>query len=173
MKLTFNVSEPETLAMTEQFYKDSPSHQRIRNRTRWTLPLILVPIVILFTLRFGFALPSIAVFAVGIVAWIVIAPHRFDARIRRYALNQMKESSFAKSFGKYTIQINDEHLLSDGPTGHTEYNWDAVDRTILTDKYLFVFLSGPLGFPIKTIDVGSEEAIKAHGRIQQLIKTAK
>ncbi len=173
MTLTFNVSEPETLAMTEQFYKDSPSHQRIRNRTRWSVPLLLLPVMILFTLQFGVSLPSTAVFAIGIIGWFFIAPHRFDARIRRYAINQMKESSYAKSFGKYEIQITDQHLVSHGPTGHTEYNWDAVDRTILTDDYLFVFLSGPSGFPIKTTEVGAEDAKKAHGRIQQLISMAK
>ncbi len=173
MKLTFNLNEPEALALTELFYKDSPSHQRIRNRTRWVLPIFLLPIVILFTLQFGFSLPSIVVFAIAIVGWIIIAPRRFDTQIRRYAQNLMKESSYAKSFGEYTIQINDGHLLSNGPTGHAEYNWNAVDRAILTDKYLFIYLSGASGLAIKTSEIGTENALNAHSRIQQLIEIAK
>ena len=85
----------------------------------------------------------------------------------------MKESSYAKSFGEYTIQINEGQLLSDGPTGHAEYNWNAVDRAILTDKYLFIYLSGASGFAIKTSEIGTENAKKAHNRIQQLIEMAK
>ena len=172
MKLTFNLNEPEALALTELFYKDSPSHQRIRNQTRWVLPILLLPIVILFTVQFGFSLPSIVVFAIAIVGWIIIAPRRFDKRIRRYAQNVMNESSYGKSFGEYTIQINDRHLASDGPTGHGAYNWNAVDRAVLTDKYLFIFLSGASGFAIKTSEIGTENARNAHSRIQQLIETA-
>ncbi len=173
MKLTFNLNEPEALALTELFYKDSPSHQRIRNQTRWVLPIFLLPIVILFTVLFDFSLPSIVVFAIAIVGWISIAPRRFDKRLRRYAQNLMNESSYRKSFGEYTIQINDLHLVSDGPTGHGEYNWNAVDRVILTDKYLFIFLSGASGFAIKTSEIGTENARNAHSRIQQLIDIAK
>ena len=172
MKLTFTLSEPEALAMTEQFYKESPSHQRIRNRTRWALPILLLPIVLLFTWQFGLDLPSVAVFLTGMIGWFIVAPQRFDAKVRRYAQSQMKESSYAKSFGEYSIQINDDHLISDGPTGHTEYNWNGVDRSVLTDGYLFVFLAGPSGFPIKTSDIGIENARLAHCRIQQLIETA-
>ncbi len=173
MKLTFNLNEPEALALTELFYQDSPSHQRIRNQTRWVLPIFLLPIVILFTMQFGFSLPSIVVFAIAIVGWMIIAPRRFDARIRRYAQNLLKESSFAKSFGEYTIQINDGQLVSDGPTGHGEYNWRSVDRTILRDEYLFIFLTGASGFAIKTSEIGTENASKAHSRIKQLIDMAK
>ncbi len=173
MKLNFSLNEPEALALTELFYKDSPSHQRIRNQTRWVLPIFLLPIVVLFTLQFGFSLPSIVVFAIAIVGWIIIAPRRFDTRIRRYAQNMMNESSYGKTFGEYTIHINDGHLVSDGPTGHGEYNWNAVDRVILTDKYLFIFLSGASGFAIKTSEIGTENSKKAHSRIQQLIEMAK
>ncbi|MCU0714237.1 MAG: YcxB family protein [Pirellula sp.] len=173
MKLTFTLSEPEALAMTEQFYRDSASHQKTRNQTRWGLPILLLPILLLFTWQFGFSLPSVAIFLIAMIGWFIVAPHRFDARVRRYAIKQMKESSYAKSFGEYSIQINDDHLVSDGPTGHTEYKWNGVDRSILTDEYLFVFLAGPSGFPIKTSDVGSENARLAHIRIQQLIEMAK
>ncbi len=173
MNLTFNLNEKEAIALTELFYKDSPSHQRIRSRTRWVLPILMLPIVILFALQFGLSWPSIIVFAVAIVGWMIIAPHRFDARIRRHAQNLLKESSFAKSFGEYTIQINDGQLVSDGPTGHGEYNWRSVDRTILTDEYLFVFLTGASRFAIKTSEIGTENASKAHSRIKQLIDMAK
>ena len=173
MKLNFNLNEPEALALTELFYKDSPSHQRIRNQTRWVLPIFLLPIVVLFTLQFGFSLPSIVVFAIAIVGWIIIAPRRFDARIRRHVQNLLKESSFEKSFGQYTIQINDGQLVSDGPTGHGEYNWNSVDRTILTDSYLFIYLSGASGFAIKTSEIGTENARNAHNRVQQMMEMAK
>ncbi|MFG0255310.1 MAG: YcxB family protein [Rhodopirellula sp. JB053] len=173
MNLSFNVTKRECIAFAEQFYKDSPSHQRIRNRTRWTLPVLLVPVMLFFALQYGLTAPSTAVFLLGIVGWIWIAPKRFDARVRRYAEQQMGESSYDKLYGDYTIQINNDNLRSDGPTGQTEYKWDAVDRVATTDDYLFVFLSGPSGFPISKEQVGHDEAQLAYDKLCQLVSADK
>ncbi len=173
MRLTFNLTATEAIALTERFQKNSPSHQRIRNRTRWALAILLLPIVILFTLQFGFSFSTMAFFVIAIVAWFIIAPSRFDARIRRYAQNLMEESANAKSFGQYTIQIDEDCLVSDVPTGHSEYKWSAVDHAILTENYLFIFLCGASGFPIKISDVGYEDARMAQSRIVQLIELTK
>ena len=99
MKLTFSLTEPGALALIEQFYKDSPSCKRMRNRTRWVLPIVLLPIAFLFILKFGFSLPTVAVFVVATVGWFIFAPSRFDASVRRNAKKMMKESAYAKCFG--------------------------------------------------------------------------
>lgn len=173
MNLTFSVSEPQILAMTKQYYSDSVYHQRLRSRSRWTLPILLLPVMVLFTIQFGFSWSSTAVFLIGMIGGFVIAPKRFDAQVKRYAIQQMQESSYPKSFGKYEITIDEKNLVSHGPTGYTEYHWDAVDRAILTDDYLFIFLSGPTGFPIQITEVGTDVAKKARAEIESLIARAK
>ncbi|MCC9640980.1 YcxB family protein [Rhodopirellula sp. JC740] len=173
MNLSFNVTKQDCIAFTEQFYKDSPSYQRLRNRTRWIFPLFLIPVMLFFALQFGLTVPSTAVFLIGFVGWIWIAPKRFDARVRRYTEQQMRESSYEKLYGDYTIRINNDNLRSDGPTGQTDYKWNAVDRVATTDDYLFVFLSGPTGFPISKEQVGHEEAQLAYDKLRQLVSAAK
>ena len=173
MKLTFSLTEPGALALIEQFYKDSPSCKRMRNRTRWVLPILLLPIAFLFILKFGFSLPTVAVFVVATVGWFIFAPSRFDASVRRNAKKMMKESAYAKCFGLYTIQINQDSLVSDSVTGHSEFKWSAVDQAILTENYLFIFLLGGAGWPIRISDIGNEDATIAHSRIQQLIERVK
>lgn len=172
MELTFTVSERESLALTEQFYKDSPLHQRARNRTRWTLPLILLPILVVFIAQFGFAVLPTTVFLLGAVGWFLLSPKLFDARVKRYAKQQMRESSYAKSLGDYRIQIDDTKLVSEGPTGYTEYRWDAVDRVVLTEEFLFIFLSGPMGLVISIKQVGTERAKVAYDAIRHAIQQA-
>ncbi len=172
MDLKFTITEPEALAFSEQYYKDSASYRRSRNRTRWSLPILLLPVLALFTYQFGFSLPS-AFFLVATCAWAVIAPKRFDIRVRRYMQKQMVESSYNKTFGAYRLKIDEKHLVSDGPTGYTEYRWDAVDRVKMTDEFLFIFLAGPSGFPIRIAEIGNSIATEAFGKLQTLIAKTK
>ena len=173
MDLKFTIAEPETMAFSEQYYRDSASHRRIRNRTRWALPILLLPILAVFTCQFGFSWTTAAIFVAAAVVWIVIAPKRFDTRVRHYMQKQMLESSYSKVFGVYKLKIEEKHLVSDGPTGYTEYRWDAVDRVTITDDFLFIFLAGPSGFPIRIAEIGNSIATEAFGKLQSLIARAK
>lgn len=173
MEFMFTIGEPEMLAFSEQYYRDSFSHRRIRNRTRWSLPVLLLPILAVFTSQFGFSWTTAAIFVTGAVAWIVIAPRRFDARVKNYMQRQMLESSYSKLFGAYKLKIDEKHLVCDGPTGRTEYSWDAVDRVTMTDDFLFIFLAGPSGVPIRIAHIGNSIAAEAYGKIQSLIARSK
>lgn len=134
---------------------------------------MLLPIVLLFSFQFGLSWPSSLVFLIGVSGWFVIAPKLFDAQMRRNAMQQMRESSYAKSFGRYTLHVSDANLVSDGPAGHANYNWNSVDRVVLSDDHLFVFLSGPMGYAIRIADVGGEVALRAYNVIQQHIAASK
>ena len=173
MQLKFTINEPEALALSEQYYNDSASHQRQRNLSRLTLPILLLPIFGVFTYQFGLSLSTAAIFVLSSLAWVIIAPTRFDARIRRYMQKQMRESSYDKTFGVCTLTIDDRHLISDGPTGHTEYEWDAVDRVMLTDEFLFIFLAGASGFPIRISEIGQSVADEARIKLESLVGRAK
>lgn len=173
MELKFTVSESEGLAFSEQYYRDSASHQRVRNQTRWVLPIIMLPVIAVFWYQFGVSYSNVAIFVVGIAAWVVIAPKRFDARVRRYMNKQMLESSYHKSLGVYRLKINDQQLICDSPTGYLEYRWEAVDRVTMTDEFLFIFLAGPSGFPIRIAEVGSSIAAEAYEKIKSLMAKAR
>lgn len=172
MELKFTIAEPETIAFSEQYYKDSASHRRIRNRTRWILPVLLLPVFVLFTYQFGFSWTTLALFVAAAIAWSLIAPRRFDSRVKKYMQSQMLESSYSKMFGAYKVKLEDKHLACDSPTGYTEYCWDAVDRVTMTDDFLFIFLAGPSGFPIRISEIGTSIAEEAYGKIQTFIARA-
>ena len=132
MDLKFTIAEPEMMAFSERYYRDSASHRRIRNRTRWALPVLLLPILAVFTYQFGFSWTRAAIFVAAAVAWIVIAPKSFDTRVRNYMQRQMLESSYSKVFGVYKVRIEEIHLVCDGPTGYTEVSVHAPDRVFLS-----------------------------------------
>ncbi len=170
--ITFTVSEADAIAFSEQFYRDSPTHQKARTRERWIGPLVFLPVTLLLMLLFGsvvLALPIAAIYLIGVVAWFLITPKLFDARVRRYAKLQMKESSYKKLFGKGIVRFGETGIEDEGPTGHANYAWNAVDRAVLTEDYLFVFLTGPMGYAIKVEEIGPEMARTAYDEIQKRI----
>jgi hypothetical protein len=86
---------------------------------------------------------------------------------------QFQESSAEKAFGEYKVKIDERCLISQGPTGYTEYRWDSVDRVLMTDEFLFLFLAGPAGLPIRITEVSEPVAKKAYETIQTLVARAK
>jgi hypothetical protein len=81
VEIQFKITEPEAIAFAEQFYRDSRTYRNLRNGTRWILPIMLVPLLVVMVAQFGFRWSYLAVFPALGIAWIVIAPKRFDARV--------------------------------------------------------------------------------------------
>ena len=172
MKLSFTVSEPEAVAFSENFRLESPTHRKARRSSRLFLPIILCPILLMFVYRFGFSPVPIGILLLLMVSWYVFYPMRYDSLCRRRAALQMQEPAFQGMFGSYDLDINEDCLLAVGAAGESKYNWDAVRRTELTDEYLFIYLSGPMGYPISIRQVGAEVATQANEEINRLRKIA-
>jgi hypothetical protein len=161
MILNFTVTEDDVLAFTQRYLRDSKSHQNIRARVRWSLPIIMIAMVCYYSWRDGLSWTALVIFGGIALLWWLLYPRRFDARIRELAKKQMKESSYAKSFGRYEVVLFDQHLRSTSPTGSSTYVWSAVDRVEMDPEYLYIFLSGPLGYPIRLSEIGREAAQSA------------
>ena len=172
MKLRFTVSEPDVLALSENFYRSSPIHRKSRQSSRLYLPIVLTPLMLLFIYSFGFSLVPISIFLAAMILWYAFYPLHFDKRLRNHAQKQLQESSFSNVFGVYDIELRDDHLISSGPTGDSRLNWDSIHRTEITDEYLFVFFSGPTGIPISISQIGIELARKANNEINRYRKKA-
>lgn len=161
MTLNFTLDENDALAFTEKYLRDSISHQRVKARVRWVLPILLIAMACYYTWRDGFSWFLPGIFGSIALLWWLLYPGRFDSRVRALAKKQMGESSYAKSFGRYEVVLLDEHLLSTSPTGSSTYLWSAVDRVEMDSQYLYIFLSGPLGYPMRLSEIGRDIAQSA------------
>lgn len=104
-------------------------------------------------------------------AWWLLYPRRFDAQIRAHAKKQMGESSYSKNLGPYELQLLDEHLRSTSPLGSSTYAWTGVDRVAMDSGYLYIFLSGPLGYPIRISEIGQHAAQRAYNFVSERISS--
>lgn len=174
MKLSFNLNEKDLVAFTEQLLHSSQSHQKIRKKAQWTLPLIFLTLLLFMGLRGTLQTPTAFIFGGVAVAWFFLYPKRFDTSIKKHAINQIKESSYAKSFGQYELSLDEKGIQSSSPLGEAFYPWDGVDRVELLEDYLYIFLAGPMGYPIRVSEIGSNTASEALSLITtQLKKSAK
>ena len=81
----------------------------------------------------------------------------------------LDEGSHHKNFGQCELAISESGLHSIAPSGESKFHWESVDRTLLTDTYLFIFLNGPIGYPVPISEVGKESARAAYEYVNEHI----
>lgn len=160
MTLQFQLRREDVVAFNQAFYATSPTYVKTRARIRWVVPVLMTLFEVILTREQGFAWPRTLFFAVIAVAWFLLYPRRFDARVRRYAEKTLAEPACARMLGTYTLTLTDEGLHAVWPMGTSTYTWEAVTDVRLTDDYLLLFL-GAVGYPIQIADIGREAAEQA------------
>jgi hypothetical protein len=173
MTLHFTTTTADLQAFTECYCRDSKSYQAARRTSRWLLPLIFLAMAGYYAWRDGFSLGGTVFFGGLALAWWLWYPRRFDASARRSFQKQFAEPSYAKGLGPNELQLLDEHLYSHSPLGVATYPWSSVDRVVLQDDYLFIFLAAANGFPLRIAEIGTDAAQRAHEFITARIELAK
>ena len=162
MTITFQIRKEDVLAFSCAYHAASTTFQRARTRVRYMLPAAMLCLWLFTTAGSGFEWTATILFLGFAVLWYFFYPARFDRRIERYAAKTLDESSYSKSFGPCELTLSESGLHSKSNTGESTYYWSAVDRVLLTDAYLFIFVTGPVGYPIRIADVGSDAAKAAY-----------
>ena len=162
MTLNFQMRREDILAFTREYHSASPTYQRTRMRVRFMLPAIMLCLWLFTFATRGFEWTATVVFLGVAALWYCFYPARFDRRVERYAGKTLDEASHSKCLGPCELTLSEAGLHSKSNTGESTFYWSAVDRVLLTEAYLFIFLTGPIGYPIPIADVGSEAAQSAY-----------
>lgn len=162
MTLNFQMRREDVLAFSQEYYAASPTYQRTRTRVRFMLPVLMLCLW-LFTLTSGGIDWAVTIFYLGgALLWFFLYPARFDQRVQRYAEKTIDEEPYRKSLGPCELTLSDSGLHSKSNMGESSFYWSSVNRVKLTDSYLFIFLTGPIGYPIPIADVGQDTAKAAY-----------
>ncbi len=162
MTLNFQMRREDVLAFSREYHAASPTYQRARTRVRFMLPAVMLCFW-LFTLATGIFDWTRTIIYLGVaVLWFFLYPARFDRRVQRYSEKTIEEESYSKSLGPCELTLSESGLHSKSNTGESTFYWSSVDRVLLTDSYLFIFLTGPIGYPIPIADVGQDAAKAAY-----------
>jgi hypothetical protein len=171
MTLRFQMGRDDVLEFSRQYHIASPTYRRTRMRVRWMLPIIMTALWALTISRSGFEWTSTSIFiGVGLL-WFFFYPARYDRNVQKYCEKTIDEGSYHKNFGQCELTLSESGLRSIAPSGESKFPWASVDRTLLTDTYLFIFLNGPIGYPIPISDIGRESALAAYEFVTQHIET--
>jgi hypothetical protein len=162
MTLNFQMRREDVLAFSREFNAASPTYQRTRTRVRFMLPVVMLCLWLFTFSSGGFDWTSTIIYLGVAVLWFFLYPARFDRRVQRYAEKTIDEGSYSKSLGPCELTLSESGLHSKSNTGESTFYWSSVDRVLLTDRYLFIFLTGPIGYPISIADVGLDAATVAY-----------
>jgi hypothetical protein len=162
MTLNFQMRREDILAFTREFHAASPTFQRTRTRVRVVFPVVMLCFWLFTFATNGFDWIRTTLYLGFALLWYFLYPARFDRRIERYCEKTLDEASHSKSLGPCELTLSESGLHSKSNTGESTYYWSAVDRVVMTDTHLFIFLTGPIGYPIPIADVGPETARAAY-----------
>jgi hypothetical protein len=150
---TFTVGKADVLAMSMHYYASSPTVRRSRILTQASIPLAMVLVAALGFFRDPGYLVLVAPLLLIAVVWAIFYP-RWHREYQLYTLEKLlKESSYQKAFGTYTVNLNEKQIASSSPVGEGTYPWSSVSRISLTPDYLFIYLAGPQGYAIPRAQV--------------------
>lgn len=152
----------DVLVFNREFYKSSSTHRKMRFQVRVSMPVIMLAFWCFSTLSGGFDWIRTGTYAGIGLLWYFLYPLRFDRNVMKQTECMLDEMSFAKMLGPCELVLSDEGLRSKSAMGESSYPWSSVDRVILNDAYLFIFLAGNLGYPIPVSQVGGEQVRAAH-----------
>ena len=162
MTLNFLMRREDLLAFSREYHAASPTYQRTRTRARFMLPVVMLCLWGFTWASGGFDWTRTIIYLGVAVLWFFFYPARFDRRVQRYAEKTIDEGSYSKSLGPCELTFSESGLHSMSNTGESTFYWSSVDRVLLTDSYLYIFLSGPFGYPIPIADVGQDDAQAAY-----------
>jgi len=162
MTLNFQTCREDVLAFNREYHETSPTYRRTRTRVRLMLPVLMLVLWVFTTSSSGFDWTSTVIFIGGGLLWFLLYPARFDKRVSKYVERVMEEGSHSKCLGPCELTLAEDGLHSKSVTGQSMYLWSSVDRAVMTDAYLFIFLAGPVGYPIPISDVGADAAKAAY-----------
>ena len=157
----------DALAFNRAFYNASPIYRNSRNRARWILPIIMIVCWgVSLSLR-SFEWTG-TIFYIGVaVLWFTFFPAYYRNHVEKYCAKTIDEGSYSKNFGEYKLSISNDGIHSSSPVGTATYPWSAIDRAEISDTHLFIFLNGPVGYPIPIEEIGSDTAKEAFDYIHQ------
>lgn len=152
---TFKVGKEDVLAMSMHYYASSPTVRRSRIVTQASVPFAMVLVGVLGYFRdAGFRyLILISPMVLIAVVWAVLYPWLHRSYLLQASEKLLKEPSYQKAFGTYTLSLSETRIASASPIGEGTYVWASVSRISLTPDYLFIFLAGPQGYPIARAQV--------------------
>lgn len=157
--LTFTTGRDDLIALSQTYHDHSPSIKSAVRRAQLLLPTIMAMTSAWFYFKHG-RLSSLLPLCVGLL-WFFFYPSFLRRKILKATEKMLKESSYEKSFGAYSVVLDDTGIASISPTGEAKYKWNAVTRVCLTPDHLHIFLTGPQGYPIPRKQIGEEKIQEA------------
>jgi hypothetical protein len=158
MTLRFQMGREDVLAFSRAYHAASPTYRRAKTRARLMLPIMMLILLTLTTNHSGFKVSNTVIFLGMGILWFILYPVLFNRNVEKYCEKTIDEGSHSKNFGLCELTLSESGLHDRSPNGESTFYWSAVDRVTLTDQYLFIFLNGPMGYPIPIADVGIEAA---------------
>src|SRR5437870_3407045 len=108
----FKVGKEDVLAMSMHYYASSPTVRRSRILTQASVPFAMVVIAVLGFFRDSGYLVLVTLLLLIAVVWAVFYPRFHRHYLLQTSEKLLKESSYQKAFGTYTVNLTAKQIAS-------------------------------------------------------------
>ena len=169
INLTFNIGRDDLIAFSQAYHDHSPSVKSAVRRAQLTLPAIMTIAAAYSYFKHG-GFSFVLFLCVGLL-WFLFYPAYLRRNILKATEKMLKETSYEKSFGSYSVTLADDGIASISPTGESKFKWEAVNRVQLTPDHLHIYLTGPMGYPMPRKQICEEKIQEAKLFVESKMRT--
>jgi|GEM_PF-2835445 len=162
MTLNYQLRQEDAVASNLEYRKSSPTHREMKTRVRLAVPVLMLVLWAYTKNSSEFNWPRAVIYlGIGLIGFFFY-PAYFDERQRKHTARLIAEGSRSNSMGPCELTLAEDGLHYKSDICQKVYLWSALDKVVLTDAYLFIFLTDRSAFPIWISDVGSDAAKAAY-----------
>ena len=108
INLNFNIGRDDLIAFSQAFHDHSPSVKSAVRRAQLTVPVILVLIAAYSYLKHG-GIAIVVPLSVALL-WFFFYPAYLRLKILKATERMLEETSYQKSFGSYSVTLDDDGI---------------------------------------------------------------
>ncbi len=145
--IEYTVAVADIVAFNDHHHRTSPHTRRMIRTLQMVVGLAIVGMGVWPLFQGAPALTFGPLLAVG-VAFVIAMPALFAWSVRRSARRQLAEGHNRSVLGPRKLEIGDDALVEISEQGQQQTRWSAVERVVVTDEHVFIYLSATAGHTV-------------------------
>lgn len=139
MKIDFTLTEEDYLDITMMHMKGSKKFRRSFIVQRFVIPFLVCLVVFDLAKVFGF-IPGIIICIAFYGLWVALFPKYYKSSATKKIRKISSKSGDGGVFGKCSIDITNDGVVSSNSEGSLRTNWKRVTKVQETEKFLLIYV---------------------------------
>ena len=162
MNIEYQNTAEDLLHLNLYHFQQSPVYRRKRVLYQFSFPVILVVGVLILVLIPSINVSPLLILPIGfvVVFWIVYMPRVLRRNVTKQVEKMYLEGRVDNTICKHKLLLTPETITDKTDFGKIETPWSDVQRIVMTDRYVYIYISEILAHIVPRNIFSSDEKCK-------------